>query len=56
MAIYVCLSRICERRDRCSLHTPQASADIHVLYFTPPEETHVNCPHFMMLREDDDGA
>lgn len=47
MSAYVCLSKICERRDRCMVARYPAPGDVHVIYFTPPEETHGNCPHFM---------
>ncbi len=51
MSAYVCRSTICERRDRCLMARYPAPGNIHVIYFTPPEETHGNCPHYMELRD-----
>ena len=49
MTVRVCQSNICERRDTCYLQRGPGPSDLHVIYFTPPEERNAICPHYFNL-------
>ena len=51
MTTYVCLSRICEHRDRCVLQRAPQDTAVHVTYFQPQEEKSGNCPHYLHFRD-----